>query len=99
MSNLWRTLDIPLTNCEISLNLTWSENCVLTSKAFRAAIVAQGNNHAVPRINNPTNATFKITDCKLHIPVVTLSAKNNNKLLEQLKIRFKMTIKWNNYRS
>ena len=33
LSNFWRTLDIPLNNCEISLTLTWSENCVLTSKA------------------------------------------------------------------
>ena len=33
----------------------------------------------------PENATFKITDTKLHVPVVTLSAGNNNKLLEQLK--------------
>ena len=33
LSNFWRTLDIPLINCEISLTLTWSENCVLTSKA------------------------------------------------------------------
>ena len=24
-------------------------------------------------------------DCKLYVPVVTLSAENNNKLLEQLK--------------
>ena len=29
-SNFWKTLDIPLINCEMSLILTWSENCVLT---------------------------------------------------------------------
>ena len=34
-------------------------------------------------------------DCKLYIPVVTLSAENDNKLLEQLKTEFK----WNKYRS
>ena len=33
------------------------------------------------------------------VPVVTLSAENDNKLLEQLKTRFKRTIKWNKYRS
>ena len=27
-SNFWRTLDMPLINCEINLTLTWSENCV-----------------------------------------------------------------------
>ena len=30
LSNFWRTLDIPLINCEVSLILAWSENCVLT---------------------------------------------------------------------
>ena len=28
LSNFWRTLDIPLINCEVSLTLTWSEDCV-----------------------------------------------------------------------
>ena len=26
LSNIWRTLDMPLINCEVSLTLTWSEN-------------------------------------------------------------------------
>ena len=37
LSNFWRTLDMPLINCEVSLTLTWSENCVITSKATRDA--------------------------------------------------------------
>ena len=37
LSNFWRTLDMPLINCEINLILTWTENCVLTSKAARDA--------------------------------------------------------------
>ena len=53
----------------------------------------------VAGINNPTNVFFKITDCKLYVSVVTLSAENENKLLEQLKTGFKRTIKWNKYRS
>ena len=28
LSNFWRTLEIPLINCEIILDLNWSENCV-----------------------------------------------------------------------
>ena len=28
-SNFWRTLEIPLINCEINLILTWSKNCVI----------------------------------------------------------------------
>ena len=35
----------------------------------------------------------------MYVPVVTLSAENDNKPLEQLKKGFKRTIKWNKYRS
>ena len=90
---------MPSINCEINLILTWSGNCVLTSKATRDAVPAQGGNPAVTRVNNPTNATFKITDTKLYVPVVTLSTKDDNNFLEQLKSGFKRTIKWNKYRS
>ena len=31
LSNFWRTLEMPLTNCEINLILTWSANCVIVS--------------------------------------------------------------------
>ena len=102
LSNFWRTLDMPLT-------LTWFENCVLRSKAYRGAVASQGNSPPVVAsqgnsppvdgINNPTGVTFKIKDTKLHVPVVTLSAENDNKLLEQLKTGFKRTIAWKKYRS
>ena len=29
LSNFWRTLEMPLINCEIELILTWSRNCVI----------------------------------------------------------------------
>ena len=50
-------------------------------------------------IDNPEDATFKITDAKLFVPVVSLSKENGIQLLEQLKTWFKRTIKWNKYRS
>ena len=31
LSNFWRTLEMPLINCEVELILTWSENCVINS--------------------------------------------------------------------
>ena len=34
LSNFWRTLEIPLINCEINLILTWSTNCVIVSTDF-----------------------------------------------------------------
>ena len=83
LSNFWRTLDIPLFNCEVSLTLTWSENCVIASKTTREA--DRDADPAVAGINCPTNAIFKITDCKLYVRVVTLSADNDNKRLQQLR--------------
>ena len=68
-------------------------------KATRNAIPAQGGNPAVAAANNSTNATFKIKDTKFYVPVVTLLAENDKKLLEQLRTGFKRTIKWNKYRS
>ena len=97
LDNFWRTLDIPLINCEVSLTLTWSENCVVTKKATREA--DPDADPAIAGINNPTEIIFKISDCKLYVPVVTLSAENDNKLLEQLKTGFKRTITWNKCRS
>ena len=29
LSNFWRSLNIPLINCEVELILTWSKNCIL----------------------------------------------------------------------
>ena len=85
LSNFWRTLNIPLINCEIELILTWSKNCVL-------ADMTAAN-------NPPIGLEFQITDTKLYVPVVTLSKENDKKLLEQLKSGFKRTVKWNKYRS
>ena len=96
LSNLWRTLDVPLINSEINHIFIWSEKCVITSKATRDADLDA--DLAVAAVDNPTNATFKITDTNLYIPVVTLSTDNDNKRLEQLKTGFEKNIKWNKYR-
>ena len=94
LGNFWRSLDIPLINCEITLILSWYKDCVLVGRDFRGPPAAATN-----RINSPADAKFEITDCKLYVPVVTLSAENDNKLLEQLKIGFRRSIKWNKYMS
>ena len=91
LTNFCRSLDIPLINCEVELILIWSKNCVLADMAVDA--------NADPAIVAPSGATFKIADTKLRVPVVTLSNENDTKPLEQLKLGFKKTIKWNKYRS
>ena len=89
---------MPLINCEVSLNLSWYENCVITSLEKRLVRSAQGGNQAVYD-DSPTNPVFKIKNCKLYVSVAILSSENDKTLLEQLKTGFKRTIKWNKYRS
>ena len=35
LSNFLGMLNIPLLNCELSLALTWFQNCVITKRAYR----------------------------------------------------------------
>ena len=37
LSNFWKSLNIPLINCEAELILTWFKNCVLLDKLTREA--------------------------------------------------------------
>ena len=55
LSNFWRSLNIPLINCEVELILTWSKNCILADMTVRDV---EGDN---PAIIAPTELEFKIT--------------------------------------
>ena len=76
----------------MSLILTWSKECVITSMERRVITNTR-------RDASPVGARFQITDTELYVPVVTLSTKNDKRLLEQLRIGFKKIIKLNKYRS
>ena len=95
LGNFWRALNIPLISCEVSLELKWNKNCVITSLEERQVDAGP----PVVRDNAPTGATLAINDCKLYIPAVTLSKDNEIKLLTNLKSGFKREITWNKYRS
>ena len=96
LGNFWRALNIPLVSCEVSLELKWNKNCVITSLEEREVDAGP----PVVRDNSPTGATLAINDCKLYIPaVVTLSKDDEIKLLTNLKSGFKREIIWNKYRS
>ena len=91
LGNLWRALNIPLISCEVSLELKWDKNCIITSLEQRD--IGGGN-----RDNAPTGATLAINNCKLYVPAVTLSKDDDFKLLTNLKSGFKREIIWNKYR-
>ena len=77
--NFWNSLNIPLINCDVSLDLSWSEICVVTSMEKRLVRATQGGYRPVYS-DSLTNVVFKIKDYKLYVPVVTLSTENDNKL-------------------
>ena len=92
LGNFSRALNIPLISCEVSLELKWDKNCVISSLEQRD--IGGGNID-----NAPTSATLAINDCKLYVPAVTLSKDDEIKLLTNLKSGCKREIIWNKYRS
>ena len=85
LSNFWRLLEMPLINCKVELSLKWIENYVLTT----APIGANAND------TGAHSATFKVTDAKLCVAIVTLSGEDNANLSKLLSEGFKRSIYWN----
>ena len=73
------------------LGLINCESNILLNYSEECIIVTGDYGHRKPK--------FAIIDTKRYIPVVTLSAQDNEKLLQQLKTGFKRTINCNNYES
>ena len=57
LGNFWRALNIRLISCEVSLELKWNKNCVITSQRI-------GENLDGGITAAPTDATLAINDCK-----------------------------------
>ena len=79
---------MPLINCRVELSLRWIENCVLTTAAIGLNANATGTE----------STTFKITDAKLYVPIVTLSVEDNAKSSKLLGEAFQKSIYWNKYK-
>ena len=73
LTNFWRSLEMPLINCKIHLEVNWTKDCAMSTTVY---------------------ATFKITNTKLYVPIVTLSSKNNVKLVKLLQEWFKRHVYW-----
>ena len=73
VSNFFRSLEMPLVNCKINLELTWHKDCMISSANAAGGQVV----------------SFMITNTKLFVPIVTLSTKDNTNLTKQLNEGFK----------
>ena len=87
LSNFFRSLEMPLINSKIKLNLTWKKECVLSTDKDVAA----------PNLDN--NPVFIINDTKLYVPVVTLSKEDNTDFIEQQNKGFQRSIYRNEYKT
>ena len=74
LRRFWRSLDLSLINCEIQLDYSWSNDCVIPAIS-RAEAVGEYNPVTAPE---PTKSTFRI---------VTLFINNNIQFLRRSEAR------------
>ena len=60
LSNFFRSLEMPLINCKIKLNLTWKKECVLSTDAGNAVFIINDTKMYVPvvTLSNEDNKDF-----------------------------------------
>ena len=67
LSNFFRSLEMPLINCKIKLNLTWKKECVLSTGVGEAVFII-----------NLQHCTFQLLLCQKKIIKILLSNKIKN---------------------
>ena len=82
---------MPLINCKVQLKLRWTKHCVLS--VLGVANVDSDDDA------NSNNIIFTIKDTKVSISVVTLLAKDNQKLSKFLSKWFERSLYWNEYKT
>ena len=66
LGNFWRTLEMPLINCEVSLILTWSSTCVITNSTGEEKSEISDTILYVPVVTLSTQDNSKLL-CKIKI--------------------------------
>ena len=60
LSNFWRTLEMPLINCEVEIILTWSKTCVISSATGETKFVITKTKFYVPVVTLSTEDNAKL---------------------------------------
>ena len=60
ISNFWRTLEMPLINCEVSIFLTWSSSCVITNFIGEGRFAITDTKLYVPPVTLSTQDNAKL---------------------------------------
>ena len=78
-----------LINWKVKLKLRWTKHCVLS-----VAVTDHANGN-----NDDNNIIFTIKGTKLYVPVITLLARDNQKLSKLHSKGFERSIYWNEYKN
>ena len=81
VSKFWRSLEMPLIYYKIELKLKWTKYCFLWANC---------NDNV--NDNDNANIIFTIKDTQFNVPVVTLSARDNQKLSKLLSEGFERSV-------
>ena len=76
---------MPLINCKVELKIKWTKYCDFS---------AGRTENVIDEDSNVNNFLFTIKDTKLYAPVVTLSAKDNQKFSKLLNKGFESLVYW-----
>ena len=74
---------MPLINCKVEFKFKCTKYYVLS---------AAGNDNNINEKGNADNIIFTIKDTKLYVPVVILSARDNQKLSKLLRKAFERSV-------
>ena len=97
LSNIWRTLEMPLINCEVNLILTWPSTCVLvsTNNAKQVATFAITDTKLyvpVVTLSSPENTKFlqqlksgfkRVINSNKYLSKPELLAQNRNQVFKE----------------
>ena len=83
LRNFWKTLEMPLINCEINFILTWSENCVISSAPRKTKFTITDKKLYVPIVTLSTHDNAKLLQQLKSVLKEQLTGVNTNQMFYQ----------------
>ena len=91
LSNFFRSLEMPLINCKIKLNLTWKKECVLSTAADDAVFIISNTKLYVPVVTLSKEDNKYFIDNKIKV-LNDLFIGTNVKQKKKVKIEMLMPL-------
>ena len=75
-SNFWRTLEMPLINCEVNLIWTWSSTCVITNSTGVGIFAITDTRLYVPVVTLSTQGNARLEQIFINTRVISAKSKS-----------------------